>query len=117
MKEEILEILIWARMNKEKRECVLFIGTQYRNLYTAVDTPAEAAWFTSEGLRMQPPAVPGTSVYRRSKWGRKPRGNDRQTVTTGALGPSIVSLNTNKSSSSSSSSSKKKNPSHYRRFS
>jgi hypothetical protein len=24
---------------------VLFIGTQYSNLYTAVDTPAEAAWF------------------------------------------------------------------------
>jgi hypothetical protein len=23
---------------------VLFIGTQYSNLYTAVDTPAEAAW-------------------------------------------------------------------------
>jgi hypothetical protein len=23
----------------------LFIGTQYSNLYTAVDTPAEAAWF------------------------------------------------------------------------
>jgi hypothetical protein len=54
MKEEILEILIWARMNKEKRESVLFIGTQYSNLYTAVDTPAEAAWFTSEGLRIPP---------------------------------------------------------------
>jgi hypothetical protein len=26
------------------RERVLFIGTQYSNLYTAVDTPAEAAW-------------------------------------------------------------------------
>jgi hypothetical protein len=26
------------------RESVLFIGTQYSNLYTAVDTPAEAAW-------------------------------------------------------------------------
>jgi hypothetical protein len=24
--------------------CVLFIGTQYSSLYTAVDTPAEAAW-------------------------------------------------------------------------
>ncbi len=24
---------------------MLFIGTQYSNLYTAVDTPAEAAWF------------------------------------------------------------------------
>jgi hypothetical protein len=23
---------------------VLFIGTQYSNLYTAVDTPDEAAW-------------------------------------------------------------------------
>jgi hypothetical protein len=23
---------------------VLFIGTQYSNLYTTVDTPAEAAW-------------------------------------------------------------------------
>ena len=26
------------------RECLLFIGTHYSNLYTAVDTPAEAAW-------------------------------------------------------------------------
>ena len=26
------------------RERVLFIGTQFSNLYTAVDTPAEAAW-------------------------------------------------------------------------
>ena len=25
-------------------ESVLFIGTQFSNLYTAVDTPAEAAW-------------------------------------------------------------------------
>jgi hypothetical protein len=25
------------------RESVLFIGTQFTNLYTAVDTPAEAA--------------------------------------------------------------------------
>ncbi len=25
------------------RECVLFIGTRFSNLYTAVDTPAEAA--------------------------------------------------------------------------
>jgi hypothetical protein len=24
------------------RECVLFIGTRFSNLYTAVDTPAEA---------------------------------------------------------------------------
>jgi hypothetical protein len=27
------------------RESVLFIGTRFSNLYTAVDTPAEAAWF------------------------------------------------------------------------
>jgi hypothetical protein len=27
-----------------RRERVLFIGSQYSNLYTAVDTPAEAAW-------------------------------------------------------------------------
>ena len=27
------------------RECVLFIGTQFSNLYTVVDTPAKAAWF------------------------------------------------------------------------
>jgi hypothetical protein len=27
-----------------RRESVLFIGTQFSNLYTAVDTPAEAAW-------------------------------------------------------------------------
>jgi hypothetical protein len=27
----------------ESRENVLFIGTQFSNLYTAVDTPAEAA--------------------------------------------------------------------------
>ena len=27
----------------EKRGRVLFIGTRFRNLYTAVDTPAEAA--------------------------------------------------------------------------
>ena len=26
------------------RECVMFIGTRFSNLYTAVDTPAEAAW-------------------------------------------------------------------------
>ena len=26
----------------EHRECVLFIGTRFSNLYTAVDTPAEA---------------------------------------------------------------------------
>ena len=26
------------------RESVLFIGTRFSNLYTAVDTPAEAAW-------------------------------------------------------------------------
>jgi hypothetical protein len=26
----------------QRRECVLFIGTQFSNLYTAVDTPAEA---------------------------------------------------------------------------
>jgi hypothetical protein len=26
------------------REKVLFIGTQFSNLYTAADTPAEAAW-------------------------------------------------------------------------
>jgi hypothetical protein len=29
-----------------RRESVLFIGTRYSNLYTAVDTPAEAAWFS-----------------------------------------------------------------------
>jgi len=28
----------------EEGESVLFIGTQFSNLYTAVDTPAEAAW-------------------------------------------------------------------------
>jgi hypothetical protein len=28
-----------------RRECVLFIGTRFSNLYTAVDTPAEAACF------------------------------------------------------------------------
>ncbi len=28
------------------RERVLFIGTQFSNLYAAVDTPAEAAWFS-----------------------------------------------------------------------
>jgi len=27
-------------------ERVLFIGTQYSNLYTAVDTPAKAAWLS-----------------------------------------------------------------------
>jgi hypothetical protein len=27
---------------------VLFIGTRLSNLYTAVDTPAEAAWLTYE---------------------------------------------------------------------
>jgi hypothetical protein len=32
------------------RECVLFIGTQYSNLYTAMDTPAEAAWFVRTGV-------------------------------------------------------------------
>ena len=26
------------------RESVLFIGTRFSNLYTAVDTPAEVAW-------------------------------------------------------------------------
>ena len=41
MKEEILEILIWA----------------------AVDTPAEATWFTSEGLRMPPPQRRRRCVY------------------------------------------------------
>jgi hypothetical protein len=30
---------------------VLFIGTRYSNLYTAVDTPAEAAWFSRWLLR------------------------------------------------------------------
>jgi hypothetical protein len=29
--------------NGPERECVLFIGTRFSNLYTAVDTPAEAA--------------------------------------------------------------------------
>jgi len=33
------------------REKVLFIGTRFSNLYTAVDTPAEAAWFIhTQGL-------------------------------------------------------------------
>jgi len=27
----------------QERECVLFIGTRFSNLYIAVDTPAEAA--------------------------------------------------------------------------
>jgi hypothetical protein len=27
-----------------ERECVFFIGTQFSNLYTSVDTPVEAAW-------------------------------------------------------------------------
>jgi hypothetical protein len=31
-------------VRKRERVCVLFIFTQYSNLYTAVDTPAEAAW-------------------------------------------------------------------------
>jgi hypothetical protein len=31
-------------------ECVLFIGTQYSNLYTAVDTPAEAVWNQNQNI-------------------------------------------------------------------
>jgi len=27
-----------------ERECVLFIGTQFSNLYAAVDAPSKAAW-------------------------------------------------------------------------
>jgi hypothetical protein len=30
----------WAGITARLRECVLFIGTQFSNLYTAVDTPA-----------------------------------------------------------------------------
>jgi len=33
----------FALVQQLQRECVLFIGTQFSNLYTAVDTPAEAA--------------------------------------------------------------------------
>jgi len=32
------------RETKSRGESVLFIGTRFSNLYTAVDTPAEAAW-------------------------------------------------------------------------
>jgi hypothetical protein len=32
------------------RERVLFIGTQYSNLYTVVDTPTETAWFRDSTL-------------------------------------------------------------------
>ena len=38
-------VLAYARVRECARESVLFISTQYSNLYTAVDTPAEAAWF------------------------------------------------------------------------
>jgi hypothetical protein len=42
MKEEMLEILMWARINKEKRqrECVLFIGTEFSILYTGIKDAA-----------------------------------------------------------------------------
>jgi membrane protein required for beta-lactamase induction len=34
----VVNVLLWITF----RECVLFIGTQFSNLYTAVDTPTEA---------------------------------------------------------------------------
>jgi hypothetical protein len=33
------------------RERVLFIGTQFSNLYTAVDAPAKTAWFVDSPAR------------------------------------------------------------------
>jgi hypothetical protein len=43
-KREILRTGKGGRKGKERGdECVLFIGTRSSNLYTAVDTPAEAA--------------------------------------------------------------------------
>ncbi len=44
----------------ESIESVLFIGNQFSNLYTAVDTPAEAAWFrVVRGLHQQQLEPPG----------------------------------------------------------
>jgi hypothetical protein len=99
-----------APLRSPAEEEVLFIGSQFSNLSTAVDT-----------------SVTGSSVYRGSKQGRRvirrprraasdcPTPGERGAVltlvrfemrpglTAGALGPSIVSLNANKSTSSSSS--------------
>ena len=38
------------------RECVLFIGTHFSNLYTTVDTPAESVWWVQgfKGSRVSP---------------------------------------------------------------
>jgi hypothetical protein len=36
-------LIILTLVVSSLRECALFIGTQFSNLYTAVDTPAEAA--------------------------------------------------------------------------
>jgi len=52
-----------VRMQAE-RECC-FIGTQYSNLYTAVDTPAEAAW---TALRPYHPQVPGAEFGLGVRW-------------------------------------------------
>jgi hypothetical protein len=35
---------MWDMRTRVESERMLFIGTRYSNLYTAVDTPAEAAW-------------------------------------------------------------------------
>jgi hypothetical protein len=36
-------LLVFSYFKFFTRECVLFIGAQFSKLYTAVDTPAEAA--------------------------------------------------------------------------
>jgi hypothetical protein len=38
-----LMMMMSSRQNGLRRECVLFIGTRFSNLYTAVKTPARAA--------------------------------------------------------------------------
>jgi hypothetical protein len=44
VEEEVVVVVDLDLIKSGSRESVLFIGTQFSNLYTAVDTPAKAAW-------------------------------------------------------------------------
>ena len=45
--EEVLQVEVGR--DDPVRECVLFIGTRFSNLYTAVDTPSDRCVITSPG--------------------------------------------------------------------
>jgi len=45
------------------RESVLFIGTRFSNLYTAVDTPAEAAWLCKSSRVFSIPTLESFNLF------------------------------------------------------